>query len=178
MTVVATEEGMAAKLKQLTVGDLNQFRQAYIAWGSGAAYLQGRNYRLRVGGRIAPWNKIVKQMFKGSNHSFHRATKLYHDDGEFFLPFYLNAGNVRITRFPANLFVVEVWDENDRIGQPRFLGGLAHNIIMDAFRLKFPHALIWHGVGFNKNPVWTWGNPGADGVIDGTGIWDKPAARW
>src|SRR5580700_3993032 len=129
---------MADYLKPLTVGDRMQLADAYNAWSNGNAYLSGDNYRLTEGGKIAPWNKLVKQLFKTSNPSFDRAARLFRDKGEVFVPTYLEGGNVRIIRQPANLFLVEIWVGHTRTGHPISVMGLAANILLDAFRLRYP----------------------------------------
>ncbi len=46
--------------------------QAYYDWASNAAYAGGgNNYRLKATGRIAPWNKAVKQKYGADTSKFH-----------------------------------------------------------------------------------------------------------
>lgn len=62
-----------SRVKALDTAERLQLQTAYTAWTTNTAYIDnGGNIRLKTGGGIAPWNKLVKSLFL-DQCDFHRA---------------------------------------------------------------------------------------------------------
>lgn len=149
-----------------------QLRQAFEDWLSLRAYVNKDDFRYKEGGRIVPWNRLVKGLFPrpGTCEAFHRAAHHYQETNEVFSPTYLLASNIRIARYPKE-FVVEVWADAKCEGYPQTVKGMAADVIVSALRIKFPSDPIWQGQIFGL-AAWLQGTPNIE-----DGGWEAPRNR-